>query len=489
MPKDSNGGLKKNANGNVSWSKIPDSVESRELIKNYENGVVHKMSDELVSKGGFLGPGSLRLSSKKLFKGGLFVFDVEACPFGPGVWPALWLNGFIGGINDYHEQKGTKLYNEGMKKLAKQTVSIESFLTCKKNETLPLNKPKDEYLSEYLKKDIYLAAWPAGGEFDILENVNFSDINMVSIHTGPSCELTVKNKNLKFGGSVGWISPEYEKLGLRSGCGSSNTSSGSQYSGCTNEAAKSDGDKTKGRYNCPSGSFNNSGNNQVLQGKGSFGSKFNKMGGGVYACQWISKKVASIWFWPHSLFDSESLKNNNGPLSSDPNPDKWMYFSPSSVPKPSALFQPLVVSYDLDNPEAITGGCDFNFQSIMINITLGGVWAGGVLPNNISVGGKPGLERGGNYFFNNFLVGKDGKKCSMDQGQNKPCDPKINPGFLSQCYKAKTDNLDPTYKYDKTTGCNDGAFDRKEDAVFFTEAKFKIKSIKVFQSKYDENIW
>lgn len=492
MPKDSNGGIKKNVNGDMSWSNIPSSVEAKDLIQNYENGVVIKLSDELVNKGDFIGPGSLRLSSKKLFKGGLFVFDVEACPYGPGIWPSLWLNGFVGGINDYHEQKGTKLYEEGMKKLAKQTVSVESFLTCKPNERLPENKPRDEHLSEYLKKDVYVASWPAGGEIDILENVNFSDINMVSIHTGASCETTVKNKNLNFGGSGGagnWLSPEYEKLGLRSGCGSSYVAPGSQYSGCKNEESKANGAKTKGRYNCPVVAFDNSGNNQVLQGKGSFGAEFNKMGGGIYACQWISKKIVNIWFWPRSLFDSESLRLNNGPLSKNPKPDTWKYFSPSSVPKPSALFQPLIVSYDIDNPEAITTGCDFNFQSIMINITVGGDWAGAVLPNNISVGSKPDLDRSGKYFFNNFRVGKDGQKCSDDPSQNKPCEPTINPGYISQCYKAKTDNLDPIYKYDIKTGCNDGAFDRKQDAVFFTEAKFKIKSIKVFQTKGDENIW
>jgi hypothetical protein len=48
------------------------------------------------------------LISKKLFRGGLFVFDVEHIPVGCTVWSSIWTNGFVAKLDQYHAKKGVK---------------------------------------------------------------------------------------------------------------------------------------------------------------------------------------------------------------------------------------------------------------------------------------------------------------------------------------------------------------------------------------------
>ena len=92
---------------------------------------------------------------------GLFIFDVEHCPIGCGVWPAIWLNGFVAGPDQYHEAMGTSLYKEDMEKLVSSTISKEGFdRTCSgPGESLVVDKP-DPHLSQYMGKKIYPASWP-----------------------------------------------------------------------------------------------------------------------------------------------------------------------------------------------------------------------------------------------------------------------------------------------------------------------------------------
>ncbi|KAK8136963.1 endo-1-3(4)-beta-glucanase [Apiospora sp. TS-2023a] len=76
---------------------------------------------------------SVRVSSKKQYNSGLFIFDIKHTPFGCGTWPALWL--------------------------------------VDENE------------------------WPKSGEIDIMEAVNKADKgNQMTLHTTDNCEMSVKRK-------------------------------------------------------------------------------------------------------------------------------------------------------------------------------------------------------------------------------------------------------------------------------------------------------
>ncbi|KAK8035046.1 glycoside hydrolase family 16 protein [Apiospora rasikravindrae] len=76
---------------------------------------------------------SVRVSSKKQYNSGLFIFDVKHTPFGCGTWPALWL--------------------------------------VDENE------------------------WPKSGEIDIMEAVNKAEKgNQMTLHTTDGCDMSVKRK-------------------------------------------------------------------------------------------------------------------------------------------------------------------------------------------------------------------------------------------------------------------------------------------------------
>lgn len=75
----------------------------------------------------------MRVSSKKQYDDGLFIFDIKHTPFGCGTWPALWL--------------------------------------VDENE------------------------WPANGEIDVMEAVNqATDGNQMTLHTSDNCAMSVKRK-------------------------------------------------------------------------------------------------------------------------------------------------------------------------------------------------------------------------------------------------------------------------------------------------------
>ncbi|KAL8950565.1 MAG: hypothetical protein Q9222_003399 [Ikaeria aurantiellina] len=85
-------------------------------------GVDHKTKNPTV------GRASIRLSSKKSYHHGLFIFDIEHAPYGCGVWPAAWLL-------DESQQ------------------------------------------------------WPSGGEIDIIEGVNDQKDNQITLHTTANCAI------------------------------------------------------------------------------------------------------------------------------------------------------------------------------------------------------------------------------------------------------------------------------------------------------------
>uniref|UniRef100_A0A6C0JQF4 GH16 domain-containing protein n=1 Tax=viral metagenome TaxID=1070528 RepID=A0A6C0JQF4_9ZZZZ len=472
--RDANGKIIPNVNGDASWQEIP---ESPSLISDYDGGIMIKLDDKLDANGNV---GAPRLISRKLFRGGLFVFDVEHTPIGCGVWPALWLNGFVGGPDQYHEKKGTHKYNEGMKKIVKYTVNEhkENYnRLCKPGTNL--TPAKDKHLSEWLGKDTYVAMWPTGGEFDILEQTNFSDTNLVSIHGGPLCEVVNGYKNEYMVKEPG---KDYVNAGVRSVCGVTFWHGGKDpkdpatyglgpYSGCkdkTHQIGEQGGARTtlpdgNSRFNCPNNSATNAGNSQINAPPGSFGPQFNAHGGGVYAVQWTPKDIVNVWWWPRKLWSRKYLRVGTGPLSDFPDPDTWPgedYPSKDNVSGEMSLQKILVASYVLDGKNALTDGCDFNFQGITINITLGGGWGGGAMP----------------------------KYCSVDYKSEWK-------DYITKCYKADPGRAATQgHGVDPVTKCYDGGMTEADrginaPAVFYSEAYFKIRSIRIFQKNKDDNIW
>ncbi|KAJ5179952.1 hypothetical protein N7492_003162 [Penicillium capsulatum] len=145
-------------------------------------------------------------------------------------------------------------------------------------------------------------SWPEDGEIDILEGVNLQDHNEVVMHTSGTCSL------------------QHEGM-----------SGAINATGCGTEL---------GPVGC------------VIEGeKGSYGTSFNKQGGGVYALEWTEEHL-KIWFFPrHSI----------PPSITSGHPDVNKFGTPMALVKE---------------------GCDvanvFKPQSFIFDTTFCGDWAGGV---------------------------------------------------------------------------------------------------------------
>ncbi|KAJ5195580.1 uncharacterized protein N7498_009018 [Penicillium cinerascens] len=144
--------------------------------------------------------------------------------------------------------------------------------------------------------------WPADGEIDIIEGVNLQDHNEIVMHTGGTCSI-------KDEGMSGFVNA--------TGCG-----------------------EDLGTVGC------------VIEGqKGSYGTSFNKQGGGVYAMEW-TEQYLKIWFFPRDYIPP-SITNGD--------PDVSKFGTPMAL---------------------VEEGCDvansFKAQSFIFDTTFCGDWAGGV---------------------------------------------------------------------------------------------------------------
>lgn len=485
-----------NVNGDVSWSEIDNSLG---LIKNSSDGkgFILDIGRELNKYGAVP---SVRLSSRKMFKGGLFVFDVKHAPIGCGLWPALWLNGYVGAPQNYHEKVGTPKYNEGMAKLAKD--NLKQFKEGYSHECdVPLgngfkpfyNARTDPFMSAYVGRPVHINSWPGGGEIDMLESINFLPYNIISIHGGPKCEVSTEFNQQ-------WQAPltgdkEADDRKVRSICGATAAQTFwgppynftddpkdpeyqlGPYSACSGNSYKIGGypDDPKGRGGemvklpdgsvrpaCPSYAAYASGFNQTNGLENSFGESFNNNGGGVFALQWIPKERLYMWFWSYAYFDKSTLEKSKGPLSNNPDPSTW---GTDQTDKNGVQRKVMTASYVLNNPLAMTEGCDFTFQNIILNIAVGGGWAE-------NGGDESGIQN-----------------CTLRDKNNPSVFNRVDYGtYLKTCLTVDPANADES-GVDPDTGCADGAYNRKSKALFFSQAYFDIKSIRVFQRQGDDNVW
>lgn len=144
--------------------------------------------------------------------------------------------------------------------------------------------------------------WPGDGEIDIIEGVNLQDHNEIVMHTAGTCSITDS-------GMTGVVNA--------TGCG-----------------------EDLGTVGC------------VIEGhEGSYGTSFNKQGGGVYAMEWTEEHV-KIWFFPRSKVP-DSITSGK--------PDVSQFGTPMAL---------------------VREGCDvassFKEQSFVFDVTFCGDWAGGV---------------------------------------------------------------------------------------------------------------
>lgn len=144
--------------------------------------------------------------------------------------------------------------------------------------------------------------WPSDGEIDIIEGVNLQDHNEIVMHTAGTCSITDTGMT----GSVN-----------ATGCG-----------------------EDLGTVGC------------VIEGQqGSYGTSFNKQGGGVYAMEWTEQFV-KIWFFPRASIPTSITKGA---------PDVSQFGTPMAL---------------------VEDGCDvatsFKAQSFVFDVTFCGDWAGGV---------------------------------------------------------------------------------------------------------------
>jgi hypothetical protein len=462
-------------NGDTTWQEIPQGGFASKLISDYEDGIKINIETDGKGPGGTSqfrpgNVGSVRLLSRKLYKGGLFIFDIEHCPVGCGVWPALWLNGFVGVPDQYHVSPNSPLFDPGMAKLWKViSQGKENFTRLCTKETAM--NPVDKFMSLYRGQPTYVAAWPTGGEFDILEQNNFSNKNKLSLHTGPYCEITNEYAQPDWSNPPSSNNKSYQLSKLQNCCGQTWSGFG-EYSGCKNSkkwGRGSDGTTVTlpnglQRYACETKDA--SGLCQIDPPDGTYGPLLNLNGGGVYALQWTPNNRILVWFWPRKYFSQKILEKSGGPLSNNPDPSSWPEKQMGDIPnirESGVPYNILLASYILNDPNAMTQGCDINYQGITINITICGGWGAGAIPWYCSQGGKSGSGNCNNY--------------------------------VTKCLQADPDNVTNPGGVDKENGCFDGAYSenargRFAEPVFYKEAFFKLRKIRVFQNPdTDDNVW
>ncbi|KAJ3295591.1 hypothetical protein HK104_002495 [Borealophlyctis nickersoniae] len=153
--------------------------------------------------------------------------------------------------------------------------------------------------------------WPNSGEIDILEGVNTMSKNAMTLHT-------------KAGGGCNMAGIKRDQKGL-----------------ATSQICD---------LNAP-GQLADAGCSVEDPSTSSYGTAFNKNGGGTYATLWDASGIR-IWFWPASAVPTDVRKNN-------PSPARWG--------RPTATFP-----FGSHCPASL-----FQSQNIIINLTFCGDWAGG----------------------------------------------------------------------------------------------------------------
>ncbi|KAI9826633.1 MAG: hypothetical protein M1832_006229 [Thelocarpon impressellum] len=169
------------------------------------------------------------------------------------------------------------------------------------------------------------ANWPNQGEIGILEGVHTSDYNAITLHSGAGCVMLP-------GGAAAPAAPAANRTLGRLGNAADVLQTGNQTT-----------------TNCQAMINDNVGCSVKDLRPTSYGAGFNANGGGVYAMEWTSKRIA-VWFFPRGDIPANVV-------SAAPDPATWG--------TPAANF---------------AGPCDidshFKENRIIFDTTFCGDWAG-----------------------------------------------------------------------------------------------------------------
>jgi nicotinate-nucleotide pyrophosphorylase (carboxylating) len=152
------------------------------------------------------------------------------------------------------------------------------------------------------------AEWPMGGEIDILEGVNDYEANSVTLHTSTGC--TVDNATTHFGGGFGAVndfSVPFSGTMATDDCDVDAQGQGKNV-GCSIHAPTT-------LSGIATGAFDNAYEMHLP----SYGTNFNRAGGGIYAMEWTSEYI-SVWFFPRY---SPSFTRFFGLGATTPDPSAW----------------------------------------------------------------------------------------------------------------------------------------------------------------------
>ena len=190
--------------------------------------------------------------------------------------------------------------------------------------------------------------WPDAGEIDILEGVNDETRNAVTLHTSAGC--AVDNTTSPAMGSTGEATTPF--LGNMATDNCDVAAIGQEKNvGCSIKAPEP----------------------AAFKGTATYGTSFNKAGGGVYAMEWTDSSI-SVWFFPRNSSGISALtssspsappSSSSEPLNSTSGPQT---LDPSTFGTPLAKFSGT--------------GCDFTERfkdlKIIFDTTFCGEWAGKV---------------------------------------------------------------------------------------------------------------
>jgi len=196
---------------------------------------------------------SIRLTTTNTYDSGLFIIDLNQIPYGKYIWPAFWL------LGDY-EQNNAWSYN-GEIDIIEGGWQIGGGINATNQSTLHTNTKSG---SLPCNQEGVVNMKPPEGGYNCTYNPNYGDIKQQPGEIGP---------NPCINGDATDKTPD---------CCGENKQQTCPFNGCGYKF------------------------NSAL----SYGEKFKKNGGGIYACELTDDGYIRIWFWSRINKHIPDLKNN-----------------------------------------------------------------------------------------------------------------------------------------------------------------------------------
>ncbi|KAH7095121.1 concanavalin A-like lectin/glucanase domain-containing protein [Paraphoma chrysanthemicola] len=148
-------------------------------------------------------------------------------------------------------------------------------------------------------------SWPAGGEVDLVEGVNDYEHNAVTLHTSNGCVVDNVTSLIPGSAQADDFDAPFTGTLTTADCDVAAANQDKNV-GCSIKAPSSLSQVQIGR-----------GSSQDQTSLPSYGTEFNKAGGGIYAMEWTTTSI-SVWFFPRTSPLYTSTAN-----STTPDPKQW----------------------------------------------------------------------------------------------------------------------------------------------------------------------